>query len=33
MMSFFMFRLVPTRPTFAFDQTEHEAAVMAEHVR
>jgi hypothetical protein len=33
MTSFFMFRLVPTRPTFAFDQTEHEAAVMAEHVR
>jgi len=33
MTSFYMFRLVPPRPTFAADQTEHEAAVMAEHVR
>ncbi len=28
----FVFKLTPPRPTFAFDQTPHEAQVMAAHI-
>jgi uncharacterized protein YciI len=31
--NYFLYRLVPPRPTFATDMTEPEAAIMAQHVR
>lgn len=28
----FLYKLIPPRPTFAFDQTPHEAEVMSQHI-
>ncbi len=32
-MAFFLYKLIPPRPTFALDMTDAERAVMGDHVR